>query len=1008
MKKTIMLGLFIFLTAYSFIGVQSASASTRERTDEEIKAVATELYERMDKERPELIDAFASYNGGKYLNFLKILRNRVMDQMYEKPNEPWPWFNIGSQSDWATEFADLLVGRTTLDKVKAKFAGFSMANRAVMEWGIIGDPAIPIKPNFMAVTSLNDSGYLRFGEFHNLAGAYWKKGDEAYLRKWEQIWEAYSDYYFIQGRELAKNTPPQRTMDVSMLIIDYNHASVLSASWRVDSVLKQMSLIIKSLPGTAERETNFMKVFRAMDGKLLPESYDMMDPVSMAKIILCLERDHFEHAFQFYIAQTHTKVANQTFGGLTAMATIIRTADWFTSIDKMRNELDKAILTFFMDDVHKDGAIMEQSLNYTTGTAEESKLLQYYARESKRSNPDLKKIDARLIYTEKLHNSIATPFGRLPNLGGGYPVNPSRYWEDEKLLEKDFKAYKEGYKLHFPIPYEFKHFTSIAFPYAGYYVLRSGWDKDDTYLFTQNARRSLGHMYVSNNEIQLISKRRDLVMSGGITPYGINDLPEDVRGEARSWIAYFGEDANMSRSTIAVDGLPQARGTRITVPFVPNLSEVKGGVATSVKDFSAIQSKWSDSDTFAYHEGLYEQGFIASQDVSHYREFIMIKPLDLVLVSDIMGMPKGKSHDISQVWCFPPYLDKVNSGFNNTILSVPGFKENEVSYDADNRLLKTQDPTGPNVFLKNFSNYSVDFKKYFGYKKEGGYYLGWYSPAIRGYKFPKVDMHINYKANESTTPLVTAISSSYTLEEVVTDYENLSNDQYSGFKGVADGKSITYLSARTPVEMKAEDITLTAKTLVKMRDADTIKGIATECSSLSYKGKEIKVDYYSFEFEIIGENFNVIKSIEKPSSFRWLNYEDGSKPVYNMLPEEKVMQKVDAMNSYAQRMTTTRYSLRGYTIENIKKATDYALQNVETILMSSSEYAQMQLINAYMDYVKAAQKEIGTWNNSQGKTVAINSLYRLKAEIENVAETANLDSGTRDDLETILKLFDEE
>jgi hypothetical protein len=225
-------------------------------------------------------------------------------------------------------------------------------------------------------------------------------------------------------------------------------------------------------------------------------------------------------------------------------------------------------------------------------------------------------------------------------------------------------------------------------------------------------------------------------------------------------------------------------------------------------------------------------------------------------------------------------LDETNSD-----LILPGFKENEVIYDTEKRLLKTQDATGPNVFLKNFSNYEVDFKKYYGHKEKDGYYLGWYSPGIQGYKWPKVDMHLNYQANNQLTPLVTLISSSYTLDETVTDYEDLSNDKYSGFKAIAEDKNISYLSARVPEEMSVGDIAVTARTLATINDADKINGIVIDCHSFSFKGQKMDIDPASFEFEISDGRFTVIQPIEMPSTFKWQDFMDGSKPVYHLIEE---------------------------------------------------------------------------------------------------------------------------
>jgi hypothetical protein len=144
-----------------------------------------------------------------------------------------------------------------------------------------------------------------------------------------------------------------------------------------------------------------------------------------------------------------------------------------------------------------------------------------------------------------------------------------------------------------------------------------------------------------------------------------------------------------------------------------------------------------------------------------------------------------------------------------------------------------------------------------------------------------VDVHVNYQATMDTTPLVTVISSAYDLQETVTAHEDLSTDSYSGFRAVAEEKTISYLSARAPVEMRAEGIALTARTLVTVRDGDRIKGIAIDGSSLSYRGIEIDPDVSSFEFEVKDGTFRLIQPIEKPSTFQWLEHEDGNKPVYH-------------------------------------------------------------------------------------------------------------------------------
>jgi hypothetical protein len=1016
--KKIFLSFMIFSLVLSYFGmgvVDTVYASDLQKsTDAEIQAVATELYNLLNVEKPEVASAVSAYKSAKYLDFLKIVRNMIMDNIYSKSLNKFMWQAPGQPTVYDTDYADVYIGKMSVEDFNKKYEGWPIAI-GVVKWGVIGDPKIPIKPDFMAEPVNNNNGYLNFSNFSPLAKAYFKTKDPIYLRKWEQIMTAYSDLFFNQARELLKTVPVSLVTDMRPL--DYGYSTALCASWRIDFTMKQLAVFVKSLPGTGYKTQDFYTILDPIDGKLDKESYDIMDPVAFAKYFICMDRDHFDYAYKSYIEIKRPEVPNQVLAALCGMTNISRMADIFKDIDERRQGLDNKVLIYFTDYVQKDGSHSEQSFNYNTLSLGDFNLIKEYAKEQLNNNPKLQIIYSVLDNSTKMFQTLSNPLGVLPNVGGGFGIPPYRAWESDELYKKAFEVGSGGEGVKLSLPYSYENFTSVAFPYGGYYALRSSWDKDSTYLFTQNARRTFGHMYVSNNSIELMSKRRNLIMGGGLTHYTEQDSPADIREKYfRPMVQYFGEDANMSRSTIVVDGLPQARGTSIYIPWLPTLSPVKDGVAQGVKDFEAIPSKWSDSGMFTYHEGLYDAGYIATSTTSHYRQIIMIKPLELVLVSDIMGMKDGENHKISQVWCFPPYVSKTQkltykpytSKVTPTV-EVPGFKEEEVNYNTDDRLLSTSDPTGPNVFLKNFSNYTVDAKKYYGYvpPTDSEYYLGWYAPGdVKGYRYPKVDYHMNYSATSNTTPLVTAISSSFDTKNTIGNYEDLSTNTYSGFKGVTNNKIVTYLSSRNPVNLQADKISVNAKTLVTVQDGNKISGIVTDCTKFTFNGENKEISSSSVEFEINSGEFKAVQFVEEANSFRWLQYDNGIKPVINMLSEAELIKISKNINNYAKRMTTTSYAMRSYTQENMNNGINYAIKNVNSIINSGSGFGQNELVKEYINFIGAVRKEIALWKNAQDKKQPEDMLKKLSLEIQTQANNKNLDNVTKEVLNKLANCFE--
>ena len=162
-------------------------------------------------------------------------------------------------------------------------------------------------------------------------------------------------------------------------------------------------------------------------------------------------------------------------------------------------------------------------------------------------------------------------------------------------------------------------FTSVAFPYSGYYVLRDGWRWDSRYLWLMAARRGSGHATENINSIALAAFGRHLLVDSGPESYGNPDfLPEDQRPYEKAIDQY--ADASVSHNTVIVDGQSQRR--LIYGENFPDRRPYK----------KPINARWLHTDDFDFVEGKYDDGY--GNDVAtdiravHLRQIIFVRPAD--------------------------------------------------------------------------------------------------------------------------------------------------------------------------------------------------------------------------------------------------------------------------------------------------------------------------------------------------------------------------------------------
>jgi hypothetical protein len=208
-----------------------------------------------------------------------------------------------------------------------------------------------------------------------------------------------------------------------------------------------------------------------------------------------------------------------------------------------------------------------------------------------------------------------TPEGRLPPLNdAGYTYVIDSLQEGAELFNRsDFRwAATRGTEGDAP------DYTSVAFPYAGQYVMRSGWDPDDRYLLFESGPFGIGHQHEDKLSMFIYSHGRVLLTEAGTYSYDRSKYRRYVLG---TW----------AHNTILVDGEQQHR---------------RGLVETYAAD-EPLSNLWIHTGTFDAADGCYEDGYgpDRSIDATHERTVVFVRS-DYWVVVDRVDATGPHTYDI--------------------------------------------------------------------------------------------------------------------------------------------------------------------------------------------------------------------------------------------------------------------------------------------------------------------------------------------------------------------------
>ncbi len=193
-------------------------------------------------------------------------------------------------------------------------------------------------------------------------------------------------------------------------------------------------------------------------------------------------------------------------------------------------------------------------------------------------------------------------------------------------------------------------YTSTRLPYAGWHIMRSGWDEDASYMLLDGGPFGTGHQHEDKLSIIVHAFGRPLVSEAGRYSY-----------DGSKWYQY--ALSTPSHNTVMVDGLPQRHRA----------------VRDSCEALKPVETAWHTTDLLDYAAAKYMLGYGRDENVpvEHHRDVLFIKPRLWLVVDRLVANDENR----------------------HTYESLFHLNADEAQADAETGIVVTCNPSGANVAL---------------------------------------------------------------------------------------------------------------------------------------------------------------------------------------------------------------------------------------------------------------------------------------------------------------------
>ena len=844
------LALALLVQAVTFASPPNGSESVPAVFPSDAESLGKILCAQVELDRPGLEEMKKQAAQGQFAKALAAWRDYKVDSLRKADLGGFNWH--GDQLNTGRlHVAELLTGRMEEADYLKRMGGNPYAFSDI--FGLRGRPDQPIHTDWLAKDAQGNfsSDYMNFYFMIPLSVRYWQSGDAVYLSKWFQI---AADFARTQKRAVdALDDKTRRLVPCNWSV---SAQTALSQGDRVLATIRSLGVFAKSLPGSG-RPAKWDDVYKPVSEPLAASERELIPAVELAQIALSLVRDHPTALLARY--QNAGAVPNQRRNGLAAVLFVAVQFPEFTASRELLKNGAAGLNDYLQGAFHLDGGMLEQSFNYNLGDAASLGEMANWLRPAL---PDLAKLlEERQNHFYRVVASLETPLASLPAMSSYGPQNPPPTWTDPvargKWLAQQIKKMPAtsdplitqiAGQFADPATQPAPAFTSVAFPYSGYYVQRRDWRWDSPYLFMQGCRPGRGHRNMGHNAIQVTAYGRPLLVSNGVPVYTPAQLPAELRGEIDAINQLLGEQSSLKVNTVMVDGQSQNNNA-------PVAQKAHSG---------PIEMRWHNGAQFDFVEGFYDLGYPKPGAVNHRREVIFVRNPGFWIVTDVLTNLDQKEHAFTQIWNFPPCKEGPKDAVN-------GFKNEQVILDPAARQLHTADPDGPNLWLYHFGASALDYVKHYGEKNP---WLGWYAIGF-GNLTPAPDVMVHWKSPAHSV-LVTVIWPTPNGVSKGIEILNYPLGKDPSQAGLAlmlpDGSLLEYQASHDPRLFPMKGMRVEAQGLLTVKSPDgSAHGLALGC-----KGTPA-----DFEFTRKGNTTSDIIPMQIPQGFHWQETPAGFQPVYS-------------------------------------------------------------------------------------------------------------------------------
>ncbi|MEI7901386.1 MAG: discoidin domain-containing protein [bacterium] len=564
---------------------------------EQVKKLATELFGWLDLDHPDLATVKKLYTAGDYGGALRAYRAFFLSQMRDtkkfwdmRPFDYFHWIGMGGQLNYLDVADEQMFNITTLDNPQPR------------KKVALGEPG--------RINWTFDKQMQWQEQFYPLLHAYLEKGDPRYLAKWAE----FADDWALNKNDLRS-------------ALDQGYNGELHGCAAVLDVFKHISWLALALPedGSGLSETTLARVllttmreYPAMGvvcSRHFPQNWQTGTATEILAFGIALERVHFKLGSLFMQEGIRGEAAYHTHCAYLD-GTEIQRDIWYNQC-----YIEWGVVPIL-----------------NTLQAFQPKLLtpdwDLFFRDSAR---------ARHAYRVR----IMYPSGQLPQVlrNEGYVQIPKDFydllpWHTDPDLPVLMDLYAANAQKKEPAA--FPSFTSDAYPYAGYYLIRQGWRLTDQQGTFYNAGRpSHGKRMFADNKFALHAFGEDLISAGEVGAY--SQIP----------------------SPLTVDGRRQDNAYGC-VTFGHKL--LTPPVSDSPNTF-----RWHNSERYDLVEGIYDGAYSSSndgtldlvsanktliKDVTFQRWVQFLRRHGLWIVTDRIASPA--THAYAQRWDFVAPADQVH------------------------------------------------------------------------------------------------------------------------------------------------------------------------------------------------------------------------------------------------------------------------------------------------------------------------------------------------------------